>query len=150
MSDSQRNKRDELMERLPKSGYQSFTAGEKIFFSLWWFQAETNNGGLHQFFFNDLGAYAADALHALELIGASRTADILRRAISVFPDSQVPTDILRRGQILCDLPDELQWERLGELTTKLFQVREPIAEYFEAYNQTHQTSLQGFTSSTRA
>jgi hypothetical protein len=137
MNDSQRSKMDELMERLHKTGYQSFRAGEKIFFSLWWFQSETNNGGLHQFFFNDSGSYAADALHSLELIGASKTAGILRRAMSVFPDSRVPTDILRRRQILCDLPDELQWDRLGELTTELFQTREPVAEYFEVYNQTH-------------
>lgn len=137
MSDGQRTKMDDLMERLQASGYQSFTAGERMFFSLWWFQAETSNGGLHQFLFNDSGAYAADALHTLELIGASKTADILRRAMAVFPESLVPVDVQKRRKILCNLPDELQWGRLGELTTELFQSHEPVAERFESYAQQH-------------
>jgi len=137
MSDGQRTKMDQLMERLQSSGYQSFTTGERMFFSLWWFQAETNNGGLHQFLFNDSGAYAAEALHTLELIGASKTADILRRAMAVFPESLVPADILKRRKILCNLPDELQWDRLGKLTTELFQSHEPVAEHFEIYTQQH-------------
>ena len=132
------------MERIQTMGYQSFTRGERLYYSVWWFMAETNNGGLHQFFFNDSGAYATDALWSLESVGSSKTADILRRAIMIFPESRVPTDILERRQVLCDLPDELQWDRLGELTTEFFQTREPIAEGVEAYIRQHPEEFASF------
>jgi hypothetical protein len=131
------NKIDELMKRLQSAGYRSFTPGERVFLSLWWFQAETNNGGLHQFFFNDSGAYVDDTLQSLELVGASKTADILRRAMTIFPDGRVPADILKRRKTLCDLPDELQWDRLGALTSELFQTHESIAERYQEYAQQH-------------
>jgi len=132
------------MERIQTTGYQSFTAGERLYYSVWWFMAETNNGGLHQFFFNDSGACATDALRSLELVGASKTADILRRAMTIFPESRVPTDILERRQLLCDLPDELQWDRLAELTTELFQTREPIADGVEDYIREHPEEFASF------
>ena len=108
--------------------------------------AETNNGGLHQFFFNDSGAYAGDALRSLELVGALKTADILRRAMSIFPESRVPVDILERRDVLCELPDELQWHRLGGLNTELFQTREPIADGVEDYIRQHPEEFASFSS----
>ena len=71
------------------------------------------------------------------MVGASKTADILRRAMSIFPDGRVPTDILERRELLCNLPDELQWDRLGELTTEFFQSSEPVADLLDAYVQKH-------------
>ena len=144
MSDDKRNRMDVLMERIQTTGYQSFTAGERLYYSMWWFMTETNNEGLHQFFLNESGTHVADALRSLELIGASQTADILRRAITIFPDSRVPTDIRERRETLCDLPDELQWDRLGELTTELFQTREPIAEGVEDYIRQHAEEFANF------
>jgi len=133
----------ELMDRLATGGYQSFTDGEKMFFSLWWFQVEPNNGGLHQFFFNDSGAYSGEVLVALERIGANQTADILRRAMAFFPDNQVPVGILERRRVLCDLPDELQWDKLSDLTTELYQSEEGVANLFESYTKSHPKMFSG-------
>jgi hypothetical protein len=144
MSESKKTRMDVLTETIAAHGYDSFTPGERLYFTIWWFMAETNNGGLHQFFFNDAGAYAADAFRSLELVGASKTADILRRAMMIFPESRVPTDILERRELLCDLPDELQWGRIGELTTELFQTREPIAEGVEDYIRQHPDEFARF------
>ena len=128
---------DRFYERIESQGFESLTLNARASFGLTWLFMETNNGGLHQFFFNDAGKLAPDALRGLEMVGAPKTADILRRAMSVFPDSRVPVDILERRELLCDLPEELQWDRLGELTTEFFQSSEPVAELLDAYVQKH-------------
>ena len=144
MNESKKTRMDVLTETVASQGYDSFTPGERLYFSIWWFMAETNNGGLHQFFFNDAGAYAGDALQSLERVGAPQTASISRRAIAIFPASRVPTDILERREVLCDLPDELQWDRLGELTTELFQSHEPISKGVEDYIRQHADEFARF------
>jgi len=126
---------DRFYERIESQGFESLTLSERASFGLAWLYMETNNGGLHQFFFNDAGKLAPDALRGLEMVGAPKTADILRRAMSIFPDSRVPVEILERRELLCGLPEELQWDRLGELTTEFFQSSEPVAESLDAYVQ---------------
>lgn len=128
---------DRFYERIESQGFESLTLSERASFGLTWLYMETNNGGLHQFFFNDAGKLAPDALRGLEMVGAPKTADILRRAMSIFPDSRVPVDILERRELLCGLPEELQWDCLGELTTEFFQSSEPVAELLDAYVQKH-------------
>ncbi|MCX2740256.1 DMP19 family protein [Pontibacter anaerobius] len=48
-------------------------------------EREVNNGGFNQFFWNSSGDYAHESLAALEVIGAKKTADIIRRAIAQCP-----------------------------------------------------------------
>jgi hypothetical protein len=135
---------DVLTEAFACHGYHSFTPGERLYFFTWWFFAETNGGGLHQFFYNDAGAYAEDVLEGLERIGGTQTAGILRRTMAIFPGSRLPTDILERREALCDLPDELQWDLLGELNTELFQSREPLVERIEDYIREHPQEFARF------
>ena len=91
-----------MFERIESHGFESLTLSERAFCGLMWLYLETNNGGLHQFFFNDAGKLAPDALRGLEMVGAPTTASILRRAMSVFPDSIVPADQTQRREFLCD------------------------------------------------
>lgn len=128
---------DRFYARIESHGFESLTLSERASFGLTWLYIETNNGGLHQFFFNDSGKLASDALRGLEMVGAPKTADILRRAMGIFPDSRVPADILERRELLCDLPEELQWDRLGELTTEFFQSPEQVADLLDACVQKH-------------
>ena len=64
------------------------------------FEDEVNNGGLHQFFNNSSGDNTAETVLALETIGASRMAGILKRAASRFPNG---------------FPPKIRDERLAEL-----------------------------------
>jgi hypothetical protein len=49
------------------------------------FEAEVNNGGLHQYYFNSSSNSAIETPEALDTIGASHTAEIVRKANSIFP-----------------------------------------------------------------
>ncbi len=63
-------------------------------------EAEINNGGFDQFFFNSSGDNTLRITQALKLIGASHTAEILEKAASKFPEGLVPTDRDMRQEIL--------------------------------------------------
>ena len=111
---------DRLFEKIEADGIESLTESERWMFALTWLGFETNGGGLHQFFFNDAGKFTADALLGLEIIGAAKTAEVLRRAIALFPNGNVPTDQTERRRVLNRLPEDVQWKVLGEDLTREF------------------------------
>jgi len=59
--------------------------GQLISFATSWLCREIAGGGFAQFFENPAGDLGAVALHGLEQIGAAGYANILRRAMRVFP-----------------------------------------------------------------
>jgi hypothetical protein len=83
---------ERLAAKEQSTGFELLTATEQVFHTVWWFEAELNNGGFDQFFFNSRGNYAAQTIAALERIGASTTANIVKRACAMFPDSTPSPD----------------------------------------------------------
>lgn len=128
---------DRLYERIESQGFESLTLSERAAFGLSWLYIETNNGGLHQFFFNDAGKLASDALRGLEMVSAPATASILRRAMSIFPDGIVPAEQADRREFLCDILTPEQEKLLDDLTTEFYQLSEPVADLLDAYVKQH-------------
>src|ERR1700735_4186074 len=93
---------DRLFERIQSHGFDSLTPAEQGAFAPQWLYQEVNTGGFDQYFFNDAGKMAPNALHALKMIGATKTAGILQRTISMFPNSVVPADQKQRRELMCD------------------------------------------------
>lgn len=128
---------ERLSDRIDAHGFESLTPSEQAAFGLTWLYLETYNGGLHQFFFNDAGRLASEALRGLEMVGAPATASILRRAMSVFPGGGVPAALPERRQFLCEVLAPEQERFLDDLTTEFFQSSEPVADLFDAYVERH-------------
>jgi hypothetical protein len=63
-------------------------------------EAEINNGGFDQFFFNSTGNRTAETIEALKAIRAFKTAEIVTRAASKFPGGMPPTEWFERQNIL--------------------------------------------------
>jgi hypothetical protein len=138
MSESQPKRRiDRLYERIKSHGFDSLTPGERASFALTWLFMETNNGGLHQFFFNDAGRLAADALRGLEMVGAPATAGILRRAMAVFPNGVVPPEQADRRWFLREVLTPEQEKLLDDLTNEFLDSPEPVADLLSAYVDGH-------------
>ncbi len=55
-------------------------------------EAEINNGGFDQYFFNSAGDKTVETIRALERIGANKTASIVKDAAAKFPDGQPSPD----------------------------------------------------------
>jgi hypothetical protein len=81
-------------------GYESLSPIGKILYNVYWVEAEVNNGGFNQYFYNSSGDHAMDAVQSLDQIGASLTKELLQSAIHRFPNSSVPSDRDERIKIL--------------------------------------------------
>jgi hypothetical protein len=128
---------DRLRERIGLHGFESLTPSERASFGMTCLFLETNNGGLDQFFFNNAGELASDALRGLEMVGATVTASILRRAMVVFPDSIVPAETVQRRAFLCDALSPEHAKLLSDLTREFYKSTEPVADLFNAYVEQH-------------
>jgi hypothetical protein len=94
-------------------------------------EGEVNNGGFHQYFNNYSGGNAAEALIALETIGALRMADILKRAIGRFPAGNVPKDRESRLEILSNVFPNT--DEFNDLDDEFFTYPDDIAALVEKY-----------------
>lgn len=62
------------------------SAGKQAIFSIWMLQAEVNNGGFNQFYYNSSGQFAELALEGLNLIETEKYADLLERANKTYSE----------------------------------------------------------------
>ncbi len=92
---------------------QNLNDEQRIFYITQALEMEVNNGGFSQFFFNSDGCFGDELVSSFEKIGAIKTAEICKNAISVFPD-KVPTDWETR-QVFLTPDDEKEEERMEEI-----------------------------------
>lgn len=70
-----RGREAEIVRALPR--------GVQAIYTTWLVDAEVNNGGFNQFFYNPSGQFAGDALVGYELLGAEEYASVMRVAIAM-------------------------------------------------------------------
>jgi hypothetical protein len=64
------------------------TKGQQAVFSTWWLEAEVNNGGFNQFYFNSSGQYAEMAEIGFKTIGAEKFSELTLRANNIFTENK--------------------------------------------------------------
>ena len=79
----------------------ALSEAERIFYITQTLEMEVNNGGFSQFFFNSSGDFANEVVSAFEKIGATKTAEICKTAVSIYGES-VPLDRDERESLLID------------------------------------------------
>ncbi len=62
--------------------------GQQAVFSTWWLEAEVNNGGFNQFYFNSSGQYAKMAEIGFKTIGAEKFSELTLRANNIFTENK--------------------------------------------------------------
>lgn len=78
-------------------------------------EAELSNGGFDQFFFNSAGDRTVETIAALEAIGATHTAGIVRAAAAKFPGGSPSADrATRQEQLESVSPDADAFEAEDE------------------------------------
>lgn len=99
---------------------------EKNLLNIFELEAEVNNGGFEQYFYNSAGSNTKETLHALEEIKASNTKLLLEKAIKVFPGGKVEKDHEKRQDIIDELPEDCQ-DKWNELDDDFYQYEDDIA-----------------------
>lgn len=133
-----------LQEKISKkeavSGWSGLSDPERIFVCVEDVEAEVNNGGFHQYFFNSAGDHAQEASAAFEAIGARHTARIVRDACAVFPDGQ-PPEIREERQELLEQLGEDALSRLGELDDSFYEYQDNIEELLVKFVRANQSAF---------
>ena len=109
---------------------QNLNGEQRVFYITQALEREVNNGGFSQFFFNHDGAFANELISSFEKIGAEKTAQICKKAISIYGDT-VPEDREAREAVLTT-DDENEEERieaiLNECDDAFFEYEEDLIE----------------------
>jgi hypothetical protein len=118
----------DLVERVHKgSGFESLSEDEKLYFAMSVLCGEVYNGGFVQFFDNTSGEHYRSAESGLQLVGATRSLELLRQAKWVmFGEADVPSDQAVRWKAMnrarekdLDALDEAFWKDPDQLGDKL-------------------------------
>ena len=64
------------------------TNGQQAVFSTWWLEAEVNNGGFNQFYFNSSGQFAEMAENGFMTIGAQKFSQLTKRANKIYSENK--------------------------------------------------------------
>lgn len=127
--------------RLQEIDFDQLTQPEKDVVCVFTMIAETNNGGLHQFYINSSGDLALETADAFERIGASRIAEIMRQTNTVFGRNGPPRNRSARCAEIFSLPIELQDEKLGPLTQAFFNCEDDCYDLLYSYILAHRNEF---------
>jgi hypothetical protein len=114
------------------ASFDELSAGDQILVTIWGLEAEVNNGGFDQYYFNGSGDQAWFAPTALRSIGAHRMAAIVERANALFGEGGPSRDSDQRQSELSAITEanEDAWE---ELDREFYEYPDDIAALLAAH-----------------
>ena len=105
---------EDAASRFTGNNFDSLSVRDQILVAVWGLEADVNNGGFDQYYFNTSGGQAWFAPVALKSVGAHRVAAIVERANGMFGKLGPPRDPDERQSALFAITDadENVWEEL--------------------------------------
>jgi len=120
--------------------FSELSPSERVFILVWELEAEVNNGGFNQFFFNSAGDRASATPAALRAIGAGRTAAIVDEANSSFPDGPPADRAVRQGVLETIDPDT---ELFDELDQEFYGYPDDLSALLYRFVIEHRSDIRG-------
>ena len=124
--------------------YRDLTRPEQAVKLIWELEAEVNNGGFSQYYFNSAGDHANEAVFALLAIGAKACAEIVGRANQAWSLGPVPTDREVRMEAIAEQfgeKEEEYWHRLDE---QFYEYPDDLQTLMVQYAIARQKEIAGF------
>lgn len=82
--------------------------GQVALYAVWWTQSEVRNGGMRQYFHNDTGVLAPEAIEGFRRIGEVEVSEALRRAVEAFPGGYSPDTRERQARLQDEEPEAFE------------------------------------------
>ena len=130
---------DKATEKYISRGTSALDHNELVLLSVWFLEAEVNNGGFNQYYWNSAGELAAETVNSLKEIGAHETASIVEAANSNFPNSLPPKNREERQDILEELENSGTL-KLDSLDNEFYEYPCDLTELM--YKYMHKNSLK--------
>lgn len=108
--------------------YEKFAAlsrGLRMLWSTLLLDGEVNNGGFNQFFFNNSGQFAMDAVEGFRLIGAEQHAQLTEEAIALFFKEAPKLRRFWRPRTLQGFSESYRHTQSGELDRRYYALADP-------------------------
>jgi len=123
---------DRVEQRVEAVGFDRLLAVEKTVYCIWWLEAEVNNGGFHQFFFNTAGNFTVETVAALDTVGANNAKAILEQAAAVFAPGGPDTERYARQDQL-EMLSEAEERRLNDLDARFYEYPDDLSKLLASY-----------------
>ncbi|WP_445365041.1 DMP19 family protein [Microbulbifer sp. ANSA001] len=123
---------DPIIDKYLGAGSESLNEHELVMVCVWMLEAEVNNGGFNQFFWNSAGDISIETVASLHKIGASKTASIVEAANANFGEMGPPKDREVRQQELEAL-EESGVLKLDSLDSDFYKYPNDLEELMYAY-----------------
>lgn len=100
-----------------KQDDDNLTTGETTFVLIDIFEGAMQEGGFHYFFENETGNFAREIVEAYKKIGATKTANIVAKAIGLFGINNFHDELNKRNNTISKLDEKVisGWEDLDEI-----------------------------------
>lgn len=119
-----------------KEDFAQQSQPQKVFSAIWAVESEVNNGGFSQYFFNNSAESAWFVVEALETIGAPKTADICKRAITAAFPAGLPQTLEAIQSVAADFSDQIL-EKLEPLDQEFFAYPHNLTDLLFDYVSEH-------------
>lgn len=123
---------DAIFDRYRKLGYEKLSYPEKVFFCVWELEAEVNNGGFDQYYFNTSGKSALDTPESLRAIGANHTANLVKQANDLFGPGGPSLEREKRQNQL-DALSEAATKKMGEFDEEFYKYLDDLEQLLTEY-----------------
>lgn len=121
---------------LEDKGFDSIREPERVLATIWSVEAEVNNGGFDQLFYNSAGDLSFFAAKALNAIGAHKMAAIAQKALDLFGEGGPPKDRDMRVDELESISEKHE-EYLNKLGYEFTEYPDNIQELLLTYVQSN-------------
>lgn len=122
------------------TNFESLPEIDRVLVTIWALEAEVNNGGFDQFFFNTAGELAFYAPTALKAIGAHEMARIAAAANAVFGEGGPPRDHDERQTRLLAITGNAE-DTFDDLDRSFYAYPDDIAKLLAAYVEAVQRDI---------
>lgn len=118
---------------------EALSGPERVFYVGQVLEAEVNNGGFSQFFYNSSGDFAGELVVVFQTIGAVKTAQLCQRAVDALGETAF-ADWSERQKLLAEVDDETE-EILGACDDTFYDYEEDLAALNQAYVLSHRDAF---------
>jgi len=102
--------------------------GVRALYLTWTVEAEVNNGGFNQYYFNTDGKFASDAVDAFQYFGASEHATLMREANAIRAAEAKLMEQYKKRRTLEAFSESYEHSKLGPLDDRFYALRENLSQ----------------------
>ena len=113
------------------------------FYATWILEAEVNNGGYNQFFYNSSGQWIGEAIEGFRLFGAAAHAENAERAYGMYLGEKENLDKYKELRTLESFSASYDDTQLGELDDEFFSLTEDLSQLRIAYVRNNPDRFSG-------